>query len=129
MPLPNLKQALLLDAASAAAFVVLCLGLTDTLSRLTGLSPTILMVAGWICVPSALLFVHQAFRPSRGLLTMVVAGNAAWVLASLVVWLTRFGELTAIGHAAIIGQAVAVEAFLLLEWRGLKALGGRESLA
>ena len=129
MPLPNLKQALLLDAASAAAFIVLCLGLTDTLAGVTGLSPTILAVAGWICVPSALLFAHQAFRPSRGLLTVVVAGNAAWVFASLVVWLTQFCQLTAVGHVAVIAQAIAVEAFLLLEWRGLKGLGARESLA
>ena len=120
MTLPTLRQTLLIDAASAALFVAACLGFTDALARLTGLPATIVAVAGWICVPSALLFAHQAFRPSRGLLSLVVAGNLAWVAASLAVWLTHFAALTPLGHAIVIAQAIAVEALLVLEWRGLK---------
>lgn len=121
MTLPTLRQTLLIDAASAALFVAACLGFTQALAVLTGLPPTIVAVAGWICVPSALLFAHQAYRPSRGLLSLVVAGNLAWVIASLAVWLMHFAALTPVGHAVVIAQAVAVEALLVLEWRGLKA--------
>jgi hypothetical protein len=122
MQLPNLKQTLLLDATTAAAFVILCLGLTAPLAEVTGLPASIVAAAGWICVPSALLFLHQAFRPSRVWLTMVVAGNAAWLIASLALWLAYFGELSPLGHGIVVAQAVGVEIFLMLEWRGLKAL-------
>lgn len=127
--MPTLKQTLLLDAASAALFVILCLGLTDTLASLTGLPPTVLLAAGWICVPSALLFLHQAVRPSRALLTLVVAGNSAWVLASIAVWIAWFDRLTPAGHALVIAQAIAVELFALGEWRGLRALAPARAAA
>lgn len=124
----NLRTTLLLDAASAALFVLLCLGATGTLAAMTGLPATVVAIAGWICVPSALLFLWQAFSPSRPLLAAVVAGNAAWVLASIGVWFAYFSQLTPLGHAVLIGQACAVEFFAFMEWRGAKALR-REQLA
>ena len=124
----TLRTTLLLDAASAALFVLLCLGASGTLAALTGLPEIVVALAGWICVPSALLFLWQAASPSRPLLAVVVAGNAAWVLASIGVWIACFGQLTALGHAVVIAQACAVEFFAIMEWRGAKALR-RESLA
>lgn len=118
----NLRSTLILDAASAAIFVLLCLGFTPQLADMTGLSATIIAIAGWICIPSALLFLWQAFSPTRPLVTMVVAGNTAWVLASLAVWLAHFGVLSALGHAIIVMQALAVAFFAFMEWRGLKSL-------
>jgi hypothetical protein len=129
MKLPTLKQTLLIDAASAALFVILCLGFTDALAGLTGLPATIIAVAGWICVPSAILFAHQAFQPSRGLLALVVFGNLAWVAARLAVWLKLFVALTPVGHAIVIAQAFAVEALMTLEWRGLKASRAAQAAA
>jgi hypothetical protein len=120
--MPNLKQTLLLDAMSALVFVVLCLGCSQSLAQLTGLPVAVIAVAGWICVPSALLFIHQALAPSRPLVTAVVAGNAAWVLASIAVWIACWTQLTPLGHGLVIAQALAVELFTVLEWRGLKAL-------
>lgn len=118
----TLRTTLLFDAASAALFILLCLGKPDRLSALTGVPEVVLLAAGWICVPSALLFLWQAFAPSRGPLGLVVAGNAAWVLASVGVWLAYFGQLTPLGHAFVIAQALAVEFFAYREWRGLQAL-------
>jgi len=118
----NLRNTLLLDAGSAALFVVLCLGMTARFAGMTGLPETVVAIAGWICVPSALLFLWQALAPSRPLLAMVVAGNSAWVLASVAIWLAYFGQITPLGHAFVIGQALAVAFFTLMEWRGLKSL-------
>lgn len=118
----NLRNTLLLDAGSAALFVVLCLGMTARFAGITGLPETVVAIAGWICVPSALLFLWQALAPSRPLLAMVVAGNSAWVLASVAIWLAYFGQITPLGHAFVIGQALAVAFFTLMEWRGLKSL-------
>jgi hypothetical protein len=125
----NLKNTLLLDAASAAIFIILCLDFTAALAGLTGLDEGVITVAGWICVPSAALFVHQAFSPSRPLVTLVVLGNAAWVLASIGVWIAYLNQLTPLGHVTLIAQAIAVEVFTTLEWRGLKGLSARPAAA
>ena len=121
----TLTQALVLDAASCALFFALCVGVTPTVAGLLGLPATIVAAAGWICLPVAVLLAFLAYRPSRLLLAAVVAGNAGWVLASLAVWLLHFDALTTLGHAVILAQAIAVELFVILEWRGLKALGAR----
>ncbi|QPD00015.1 hypothetical protein [Qipengyuania soli] len=119
----NLRNTLLLDAASAATFIVLCLGLPQALADLTGLPRSIIAIAGWICIPSAALFLWQAVAPTRSLVALIVAGNAGWVIASVGVWFTYFGQLTPLGHAFVIAQAAAVEFFTLMEWRGLRNLG------
>lgn len=125
----TLTKTLLLDAASCALFFALCVGATATVAGLLGLPAAIAAAAGWICLPVAVLLAFLAYRPSRPLLLAVVVGNTGWVLASLAVWLIHFGTLTALGHAVILAQAVAVELFVILEWRGLKALGARPSAA
>ncbi len=121
----TLTQALVLDAASCALFFALCVGATAAVANLLGLPATIVAAAGWICLPVAALLAFLAYRPSRPLLAVVVAGNAGWVLASLAVWLLHLNALTGLGHAVIIAQAVVVELFVILEWRGLKALRAR----
>jgi len=125
----TLTQALVLDAASCALFFALCVGATSTVTGLLGLPDTIVAAAGWICLPVAALLAFLAYRPSRLLLAVVVMGNAGWVLASLLVWLFHLNALTGLGHAVIIAQAIVVELFVILEWRGLKALGARPSAA
>ena len=127
--MPTLKQTMAADAASALLFAVLCLGFTDTLSYLTGLPVTVVAAAGWICVPCVALFSHQALRPSRTLMSVVVIGNIGWVLASIAVWVAHFGQLTALGHALLIAQALAVELLTTLEWRGLRTLTPRAAAA
>ena len=125
MPNAMLTKTLLLDAASAALFVLLCLGFTAEVSALLGLPEIVVVAAGWICVPSAALFLHQAFRPSRAPMGVVVMGNAGWVLASLAVWVAYFGQLTTLGHVVVLAQAAAVGMFALLERRGAAMLPGR----
>lgn len=125
----SLKNALALDAASCALFFALCAGATGTVAGLLGLPAAIVAAAGWICLPVAALLAFLALSPVRPLLLAVVVGNTGWVLASLAVWLVHFDALTALGHAVIIAQAIAVELFVILEWRGWKALGGRAAAA
>lgn len=125
----TLTQALVLDAVSCAIFFALCVGATAAVAGLLGLPSTIVAAAGWICLPVAALLAFLAYRPSRALLAVVVVGNAGWVLASLAVWLLHLNTLTGLGHAVIIAQAVVVELFVILEWRGLKALAARASAA
>lgn len=118
-----LTRTLQLDAASCALFFALGAGATAPVADLLGLPAIAVAAAGWICLPSAILFACLALRPNRALLTLGVIGNSAWVLASAAVWIACFGQLTTLGHVVVIGQALAVELLTLLEWRGLKALG------
>ena len=124
-----LTRTLQLDAASCALFFAIGAGATAAVAPLLGLPEIIVAAAGWICLPSALLFAYLAFRPNRALLTLGVIGNTGWVLASAAVWLAYFDQLTTIGHVVVIGQALAVELLTVLEWRGLKAFGGSPAAA
>jgi hypothetical protein len=125
----TLTKTLVLDAASCAIFFALCVGATATVGAFLGLPATVVAAAGWICLPVAVLLAFLAYKPSRPLLAAVVAGNTGWVLASLAVWLLHFDTLTTLGHVVILAQAVAVELFVILEWRGLNALGARSAAA
>ncbi len=122
-------RTLKLDAASCALFFAIGVGATAQVAPLLGLPAMIVAAAGWICLPSAALFAFLAFRPSRALLTLCVIGNTGWVLASAIVWLAYFGQLTTLGHFVVIAQALAVELFTVLEWRGLKAFAGSPARA
>lgn len=122
MPKISLRTALVLDAASCALFFAVCVGLTGAVAAILGLPAGLVAIAGWICLPVAAMLAVLAIRPVAPLLGLVALGNAGWVLASLAVWLTHFGALTAAGHAVILAQAVAVEIFAVVEWRGWKNL-------
>ena len=125
----TLTRTLALDAASCALFFALCVGATATVAGLLGLSPTVVAIAGWMCLPTAALLALLALRPVRPLLLTVALGNAGWVLASLAVWVVHFNALTMLGHAVVLAQAAAVELFVILEWRAWKAAGARQVAA
>ncbi len=122
MTFPTLRQVLALDAASCALFFALGIGATASAAEVTGLSPAIVAAAGWICLPAAVLLAVAASSPARALVGLLAAMNAGWVVASIAVWVNKFGSLTALGHAVVIAQAIAVQLFILLEWRGMKTL-------
>lgn len=119
----TLTRTLQLDAASCALLAALCLGVTADVAALTGLSETIVAIAGAICAPVALLCAFLSARPVRPLLGLLAVGNMGWVLASIAVWIAWFGELTVLGHAVVLAQAIAVEVLTLAEWRGFRAIG------
>lgn len=129
MTQPAFRQILAFDAATCVGVFVLGVLATGTVAGVMGLPAVIVSSAGWICLAAAALLAWLAARPSRGLLGVAIAGNATWVLASIAVWIAFFGDLTAIGHAAIIVQAVAVEVFTMLELRGFRAMGTRVATA
>lgn len=124
-----LTRTLQLDAASCALFFALGVGVTDAVAPLLGLPEIVVAAGGWICLPAAMLFAFLSFKPIRPLLAVGAVANAGWVLASVVVWIAYFGQLTLLGHVVVIAQALAVELFLTLEWRGLKAMGGTPAAA
>lgn len=125
----SLSRILALDAVTCAAVFVLGVLATASLAALTSLPAPVLEAGGWICLAAALLLAYLALRPSRGLLWIAIAGNAAWVAASLALWAVTFPGLTGLGHAVIVAQAIGVAVFTLLEIRGAGALAGQAATA
>lgn len=116
-----LRQALLLDAiVSGATGALLWFG-AGPLSALLGLPHPLLTGAGVFCVVYALALAVLARRSviPRPLAMAVVAGNVAWVAASL--WLPVSGLVspTTLGTTFVVVQAAAVMAFAVLQRIGI----------
>lgn len=125
----SLRGVLLLDAASCGAIFALGVLATASAAQLLGLPEIAVSLGGWICLAAGALLAFLAARPVRPILALAVAGNAGWVVASLVAWIAWFGQLTEIGHVFVLAQAAAVAVFIHLEMRGLRVLSGSTRLA
>ena len=121
-----LRAALLLDAVASGAMGLLFLAAAALLAPLLGLPDTLLRVSGAVLVPFAALLVWLAARaaPPRAFVGAVVAGNAAWVVASVTLLASGAVQPTMLGEAVVLAQAAAVALFAWLEWRALRRLGG-----
>ena len=116
-----LRHALRLDAiVSGATGALLWLG-AGPLSGPLGLPHALLTGAGVFCVVYALGLAVLARRADipRPLAMAVVAGNIAWVAASLWLPVSEFVEPTLPGTAFVVVQAAAVAVFAVLQWRGI----------
>jgi hypothetical protein len=120
--LPALRSLLLLDAATCAAMgLALDFG-ARPLAALTDLPEPLLLYAGLSLLPiagfMALVALRPALQPAGGWL--VVAGNAAWVLASLLLLLAGWVSPNGLGIAFVLVQALAVALLALLELAALR---------
>jgi hypothetical protein len=89
---------------------------------LLGLPEAVVFIAGWICLPGALLLGFLILQPSKALLNLIVLGNIGWVLASLAVIMLLGASMTGIGIATVVAQAIGVLVFALLEAKGARQL-------
>ena len=119
---PFLRRALLLDAAISGATGVLLILDAGLLQRVLGLPSTLLHYAGLALIPFAALLVHLARRErlSSSSVRAVIAGNAAWVVASLAVLLAGWIEPNRLGTAFVVAQALAVAVLAEIEYAGLR---------
>lgn len=124
MPFLTLKRVLLADAVTCA--LVFVIGVFDAylIAPIVGLPEGVIQIAGWICLPVALLlgFLALQAQPSRGLVQFVALGNLGWVAASFAVLATFAATLTSIGAAIVAAQAIGVLVFALLEIRGARTV-------
>ncbi|MFN4097932.1 MAG: hypothetical protein ACK4GG_14310, partial [Sphingomonas sp.] len=91
---------------------------------LLGLPSEVVTVAGWIGLPSALLmlFVANQKIPNKGLANLIAIGNLGWVIASFAVLAMFAGQMTALGIAVVIVQAIGVLVFAIYEAKGAAVL-------
>jgi FtsH-binding integral membrane protein len=124
MSLFTLKNTLIIDAITCTGLFVFCVFATATVATLLGLPSDVVTVAGWIGLPSALLmlFVANQKEPNKGLANLIAVGNLGWVIASFAVLAMFAGQMTAIGIAVIIVQAIGVLVFAIYEAKGAATL-------
>src|SRR5688572_20960432 len=119
MPVLKLRQLLIVDAVTCLVTGIALVALTGVLAGLLGLPPTLLFWAGIILFPCAALMSLAARNLAGALVWLVIAGNGAWAVASVVVAFAL--EPTGLGFAFVLAQALLVAALGFLEWRARKA--------
>lgn len=117
-----LRLALKLDAAASATIGVGSLLLYRTFDEWFGTPAALSLPIGIFLVGYATGLVVLATRRQLNPLAVwvVVGGNLAWVLASVVLVLADPVELTGLGVAFVLAQAAAVALFADLQFIGLR---------
>jgi hypothetical protein len=121
-----LRRAILADAIfSGAAALLLTFG-AGMLAPLLNLPDALLRDAGLFLIAYAALVGWLGTRQSmpKALVAIVVAGNAAWTMASIALLFSGWVDPNLFGEAFIAAQAIAVGAFAELQYIGLRKSGG-----
>ncbi|GAA3250018.1 hypothetical protein GCM10017691_61510 [Pseudonocardia petroleophila] len=120
-----LRLALRIDATASGALGVLALAATPLLVDLLGPPAPVLVGVGafFVVFAAGLLVLAARRRIPRPAARTVVVGNAAWVVASVLVAVLAGQVLTGLGVAVVLVQAGAVAVFAELQRRGLRRMG------
>lgn len=119
MPTFTLKHILAVDAATCLGVFAVGIFATAFAAGLLGLPAGVVSMAGWICLAAAMpmLFLTMQAQPNRTLVTLIALGNLGWVAASFAVLAIYGAQMTAIGMAILVAQAIGVLVFAILEAR------------
>jgi hypothetical protein len=121
-----LRRAILADAIfSGASAVLLTLGASE-LSPWLSLPEALLRETGVFLIAYAALVGWLGTRQAmpKPLMVIVIAGNAAWTLASIALLLSGAVTPNLLGEALIVAQAIVVGALAELQYVGLRRSGG-----
>ena len=117
-----LRRVLLVDAATCVAMgSLLSLG-SGALSSLLGLPSLLLQYCGLSLLPIAAFMAWIATRTNlwRPGVWMVIAGNALWVVGSVVLLISGWVSPNPLGRTFVIAQAITVVLLAELEYVGLR---------
>lgn len=121
-----LRRAILADAIfSGISAVLLTLG-AGMLAPWLSLPEALLREAGLFLIAYAALVGWLGTRQTmpKALVVIVVAGNAAWTLASIALLFSGWVNPNLLGEIMVAAQAIAVGAFAELQYVGLRKSGG-----
>ena len=126
---PLLRQALVADATTSAAFGLMMLISAGPLSGVFGLPEMLLRVAGLVLLPYAAFIGWLGLRETIGkpVAWAVVLGNALWVLDSLLLLVSGWVSPTSAGYAFVIAQGLVVLMYAEFQVVGIRR--SREALA
>ena len=114
-----LKVALSLDAVVTGANGLAYLAAATVLDDLLGPTTSFLRLIGAFLLVYGLAVGVIAARPNPIAVEAVIAGNVAWVVASIA-YAASSTEPTAIGTAWTVTQAIVVGGFAVLQFAGLR---------
>ena len=122
---PFLRRALLADAIFSGVSAV---GLTfgaGVFASLFNLPEALLREAGLFLIAYAALVGWLASRGAvpKALVMLVVAGNAAWTLASIALLFSGAVSPNLAGELMVVAQAIATGVFAELQYLGLRKSG------
>jgi hypothetical protein len=119
---PLLRQALVADAATSAAFGLLMLIGAGPLSGVLGLPEMLLRIAGIVLLPYAGFIGWLGVREtiSKPVAWAVVLGNALWVADSVLLLVSGWVAPTSAGYAFVIAQALVVLMYAEFQYVGLR---------
>ena len=121
-PSQLLRRALLADAVfSGVSAVGLTLG-ASVLAPLLNLPEALLLETGLFLVAYTVLVGWLGTRPSvpKPLVMIVVAGNAAWTVASIALLFSGAVSPNLLGEIVVVAQAIATGVFAELQYIGLR---------
>jgi hypothetical protein len=125
-PSQFLRRALVADAIFSG---VSALGLTfgaGAFASLFNLPETLLLETGLFLIAYTALVGWLGSRTSvpKALVTIVVAGNAAWTLASIALLFSGAVAPNLLGEITVVAQAIATGVFAELQYVGLRRSEG-----
>lgn len=121
---PTLHTLLKLDAVTCFLMGLLLLLLADPITEFTRISPSVLTWAGLILLPVAVFMaaISRVAETPLWAAYLVVAGNAAWVILSVLLPASGMISPNELGWLFLIGQAAVVTLFAGLEWNSAQRL-------
>ena len=119
---PLLRQALVADATTSAAFGLLMLIGAGSLSGVLGLPEMLLRIAGVVLLPYAAFIGWLGLREHilKAVAWAVVLGNALWAADSLLLLVSGWVAPTSAGYAFVIAQALVVLMYAEFQFVGLR---------
>jgi hypothetical protein len=120
-----LRRAILGDAIFSGASAVLLSFGAGALAPFLNLPETLLRESGLFLIAYAALVGWLGTRPSmpKALVVTVIAGNAAWTIASIALLFSGAVTPNLLGEAFVVTQAIAVGALAELQYIGLRRSG------
>ncbi|MPR11355.1 hypothetical protein [Microvirga tunisiensis] len=122
---PLLRQALVADATTSAAFGLMMLIGAGPLSGIFGLPEMLLRIAGLVLLPYAAFIGWLGLREQiqKPIAWAVVLGNALWAVDSLMLLVSGWVSPTSAGYAFVIAQALVVLMYAEFQIIGLRRSG------
>jgi hypothetical protein len=121
-----LRRAIQADAIFSGASALLLTFGAGALAPMLNLPEALLRESGLFLIAYAALVGWLGTRQSmpKALVLIVIAGNAAWTIASIALLFSGAVTPNLLGEAVVAMQAIATGAFAELQYIGLRKSGG-----
>jgi hypothetical protein len=125
-PSSFLSRALLADAVFSGVSAIGLTVLAGVLASFLNLPEVLLRETGLFLIAYTALVGWLGTRQSvlKALVLFVVAGNAAWTLASIALLFSGAVNPNLLGEIVVVAQAIATGLFAELQYIGLRKSGG-----